>query len=73
MALLTTSFRLDESSSTRVTGYLGIYDPCVWLLGILLPRTNHVWRVDYTKGDVWISSLFRLVFIIKFVSSVEAN
>jgi Vacuole effluxer Atg22 like len=61
LAHLTTSLRLDESPSTRVVTYLGIYDPCLWLFGVLLPRTNKVWRVDYTRGDVWIGGLFRLV------------
>ena len=61
LALLTTSFRMDESSSPRIDSNFGVYDPCLRMLGFLLSGTNEVWRVDYTRGDVWFGGLFRLV------------
>jgi hypothetical protein len=71
LALLTTSFRMDESPSPRVVSHYGVHDPCLWMFGFLLSGTNEIWRVDYSRGDVWFGGLFRLVlfFIYIFISS----
>ena len=52
---------MDESPSPRVDSNSGVDDPCLRMLGFLLWGTNEVWRVDYTRGDVWFGGLFRLV------------
>ena len=61
LALLTTSFRMDESPGPRVVSNYGVYDPSLWMFGFLLSGTNEIWRVDYSRGDVWFGGLFRLV------------
>ena len=63
LALLTTSLRMDESSSPRVDSNFGVYDPCLRMLGFFLWGTNEVWRVDYPRRDVWFGGLFRLVIL----------
>ena len=64
LALLTAPFRMDESPSPRVDSNSGVDDPCLRMLGFLLWGTNEVWRVDYTRGDVWFGGLFRLVIFL---------
>ena len=67
LALLTTSLRLDESPSPHIVGDHGVNDPYLWMLGFLLSGTNEIWRVDYTRGDVWIGGLFRFVIFIYLI------